>query len=115
MAGRNLVFCCSRRAHDPRLMTCLPNFVLGPRPGPDLNTFAGLVLPGALFSAFSIFFLGSCLRRGLPSEIEGSALIDGLGPFMMLFRIIPCRMGRAAGHAVPVELSSTAWTPTSGH
>ena len=91
--GRNLVFSLFLGAlMIPGIMTLLPNFVLVHDLGLT-NTFAGLVLPGALFSAFSIFFLRQFLL-GLPSEIEDAALIDGLGPFMMLFRItVPMASG----------------------
>jgi multiple sugar transport system permease protein len=91
--GRNLVFSLFLGAlMIPGIMTLLPNFVLIHDLGLT-NTFAGLVLPGALFSAFSIFFLRQFML-GLPSEIEDAALIDGLGPFMMLFRItVPMASG----------------------
>ena len=57
------------------------------------NTFAGLILPGALFSAFGIFFLRQFML-GLSNEVEQAARIDGLGPFGLLFRItIPMTSG----------------------
>jgi multiple sugar transport system permease protein len=91
--GRNVVFSIFLGAlMIPGIMTLLPNFVLIHDLGLT-NTFAGLVLPGALFSAFSIFFLRQFML-GLPSEIEDAALIDGLGPFMVLFRItVPMTSG----------------------
>jgi multiple sugar transport system permease protein len=91
--GRNVVFSIFLGAlMIPGIMTLLPNFVLIHDLGLT-NTFAGLVLPGALFSAFSIFFLRQFML-GLPSEIEDAALIDGLGPFQVLFRItVPMTSG----------------------
>jgi ABC-type glycerol-3-phosphate transport system permease component len=56
-------------------------------------TFAGLILPGALFSAFNIFFLRQFML-GLSSDIEDAALIDGIGRFGLLFRItVPMTAG----------------------
>ncbi len=84
--GRNLVFSLFLGAlMIPGIMTLLPNFVLIHDLGLT-NTFAGLILPGALFSAFGIFFLRQFML-GLSSEIEQAAQIDGLGPLGMLFRM----------------------------
>ena len=91
--GRNLVFSLFLGAlMIPGIMTLLPNFVLIHDLGLT-NTFAGLILPGALFSAFGIFFLRQFML-GLSSEIEQAAHIDGLGPIGMLFRMtIPMSAG----------------------
>jgi multiple sugar transport system permease protein len=91
--GRNLVFSIFLVAlMVPGIMTLLPNFVLIHNLGLT-NTFAGLILPGALFSAFDIFFLRQFML-GLSSEIEEAALIDGLSPLRLLFRItIPLTSG----------------------
>ncbi|MFD7155535.1 carbohydrate ABC transporter permease [Kribbella sp. NPDC059898] len=91
--GRDLVFGVFLSAlMIPGIMTLLPNFVLIHGLGLT-NTFAGLILPGALFSAFSIFFLRQFML-GLPTEIEDAALIDGLGRFRLLFRItVPMSQG----------------------
>jgi ABC-type glycerol-3-phosphate transport system permease component len=91
--GRNAVFAIFLSAlMIPGLMTLLPNFVLIHDLGLT-NTFAGLLLPGALFSAFNIFFLRQFML-GLSSEVEEAALIDGLGPLGLLFRItIPMTSG----------------------
>jgi ABC-type glycerol-3-phosphate transport system permease component len=84
--GRNLVFSIFLSAlMIPGIMTLLPNFVLIHDLGLT-NTFAGLILPGALFSAFNIFFLRQFML-GLSSDIEDAALIDGVGRFKLLFRI----------------------------
>lgn len=91
--GRNLVFAIFLSAlMIPGIMTLLPNFVLIHDLGLT-NTFAGLIAPGALFSAFNVFFLRQFML-GLSSEIEDAALIDGLGPFRLLFRItVPMTQG----------------------
>jgi multiple sugar transport system permease protein len=91
--GRNVVFSIFLGAlMIPGIMTLLPNFVLIHDLGLT-NTFAGLILPGALFSAFNIFFLRQFML-GLSTEIEDAALIDGLGPFRLLLRItIPMTQG----------------------
>ncbi|KRC51728.1 sugar ABC transporter permease [Leifsonia sp. Root227] len=91
--GRNIVFSIFLAAlMIPGIMTLLPNFVLIHDLG-WTNTFAGLIAPSALFSAFAIFFLRQFML-GLSSEIEEAALIDGLGPFKILFRItVPMTTG----------------------
>jgi ABC-type glycerol-3-phosphate transport system permease component len=91
--GRNLVFSLFLGAlMIPGIMTLLPNFVLIHDLGLT-NTFAGLILPGAFFSAFDIFFLRQFML-GLSSEIEQAAMIDGLGPGGILFRItVPMTAG----------------------
>jgi multiple sugar transport system permease protein len=91
--GRDMVFSLFLTAlMVPGIMTLLPNFVLIHDLGLT-NTFAGLILPGALFSAFGIFFLRQFML-GLSNEIEQAARIDGLGPIGLLFRIsIPMTSG----------------------
>jgi multiple sugar transport system permease protein len=79
----------------PGLMTFLPNFLFIKDLG-LLNTYPGLILPGALFSAFDIFFLRQFML-GLSREIEEAALIDGAGKLRILFRIsIPLTSGPIA-------------------
>jgi multiple sugar transport system permease protein len=85
--GRNLVFSVFLCAlMIPGILTLLPNFVFIKDLG-LVNSFAGLILPGALFSAFDIFFLRQFML-GLSTEIEEAAILDGAGPFTMLFRIV---------------------------
>ena len=84
--GRNLVFSILLSGlMVPGILMLLPNFVLINDLG-LINTFAGLILPGALFSAFNIFFLRQFML-GLSSEVEEAALIDGAGPLKLMFRI----------------------------
>ncbi|MFE4951930.1 carbohydrate ABC transporter permease [Leifsonia sp. NPDC056665] len=76
----------------PALLTFLPNFLFVKDLG-LLNSYAGLILPMALFSAFDIFFLRQFML-GLNNEIEEAALLDGAGPLMVLFRVtIPLTSG----------------------
>ena len=85
--GRNLmfsIFLCALMI--PGILTLLPNFVFIKNLG-LVNSFAGLILPGALFSAFDIFFLRQFML-GLSTEIEEAAIIDGAGRLTVLFRII---------------------------
>ncbi|GAA1440515.1 carbohydrate ABC transporter permease [Leifsonia poae] len=84
--GREVVFSVFLAAlMVPGILTLLPNFVLIKELG-LLNTFAGMILPGALFSAFNIFFLRQFML-GLSTEIEEAALIDGAGKLRVLFRL----------------------------
>ena len=85
--GRNLVFSIFLCAlMIPGILTLLPNFVFIKNLG-LVNSFAGLILPGALFSAFDIFFLRQFML-GLSTEIEEAAILDGAGRFTVLFRIV---------------------------
>ena len=85
--GRNLVFSVFLCAlMIPGILTLLPNFVFVKNLG-LVNSFAGLILPGALFSAFDIFFLRQFML-GLSTEIEEAAILDGAGRLTVLFRIV---------------------------
>ncbi|MGN8048961.1 carbohydrate ABC transporter permease [Curtobacterium sp. 22159] len=84
--GRDLVFSCFLAAlMVPGILTVLPNFVLIKELG-LLNSFAGMILPGALFSAFNIFFLRQFML-GLSTETEEAALLDGAGRLRVLFQL----------------------------
>jgi ABC-type glycerol-3-phosphate transport system permease component len=84
--GRELMFGLFLTAlMVPGILTLLPNFVLVKELG-LLNTFAGMILPTALFSAFNIFFLRQFML-GLSTETEEAALIDGAGRVRVLFQI----------------------------
>ena len=84
--GRELMFGILLTAlMVPPILTFLPNFVLVKDLG-LLNTFAGMILPGALFSAFNIFFLRQFML-GLSEEIEEAALIDGAGRIRVFFQV----------------------------
>jgi multiple sugar transport system permease protein len=84
--GRNAVFALFLSAlMIPGLFTLLPNFVLIHDLGLT-NTFVGMILPGAIFSAFGIFFLRQFML-GLSTDIEDAAYIDGAGPLKVFYRI----------------------------
>jgi ABC-type glycerol-3-phosphate transport system permease component len=85
--GRNVVFSILLSAlMVPGILTLLPNFVFIKDLGLT-NSFGGMILPGALFSAFNIFFLRQFML-GLSAEIEEAAVIDGAGPLRILFQIV---------------------------
>ena len=94
--GRDLVFSLFLAAlMVPGILTLLPNFVLVKELG-LLNTFGGMILPTALFSAFNIFFMRQFML-GLSTEIEEAALLDGAGRLRILFRLtIPMTSGPIA-------------------
>jgi ABC-type glycerol-3-phosphate transport system permease component len=77
------VFLCALMV--PGILTLLPNFVFTKELG-LLNTFAGMLLPTALFSAFNIFFLRQFMI-GLSPETEEAALIDGAGRIRVFIRV----------------------------
>ncbi|WP_112138850.1 carbohydrate ABC transporter permease [Glycomyces dulcitolivorans] len=91
--GRDFVFGLFLAAlMVPGILTLLPNFVLVRDLG-LLNTFAGMILPYGLFSAFNIFFLRQFML-GLSAETEEAALIDGAGRMRILFGItVPMTSG----------------------
>lgn len=85
--GRDLVFgILMISLMVPLIMVMMPNFVLVKELG-LINTFAGLILPFALFNAFNIFFLRQFFL-GINKEIEEAAIIDGAGRLRVMFRII---------------------------
>ncbi|WP_127355783.1 carbohydrate ABC transporter permease [Actinacidiphila soli] len=105
--GRNLVFNILISAlMVPGVFTLLPNFVFVKNLGLT-NTFAGLLLPGALFQAFTLFFLRQFML-GLSSEVEEAAIIDGAGPLRIFFRII-LPMSSAPIATVSLLMFVNAW------
>jgi ABC-type glycerol-3-phosphate transport system permease component len=85
--GRNALFAVLLTAlMVPQVLTLLPNFVLIKDLG-LLNSFGGMILPTAFFSAFNIFFLRQFML-GLSNEVEEAAIIDGAGPLRVCFRIV---------------------------
>ncbi|MGW0579553.1 carbohydrate ABC transporter permease [Streptomyces sp. NPDC002920] len=84
--GRDVVFGIFFAAlMIPSILLLLPNFVTVKDLG-LLNTYPGLILPIALFSAFNVFFLRQFFL-GMSSEIEEAALIDGASRLRILFQI----------------------------
>jgi multiple sugar transport system permease protein len=52
-----------------------------------VNTFLPLIVPSFFGSAFFIFLIMQFIR-GIPSELDESAKIDGCGKYLIFFRII---------------------------
>ncbi|MFG3023173.1 carbohydrate ABC transporter permease [Streptomyces sp. NPDC048254] len=105
--GRDLVFNILISAlMVPSVFTLLPNFVLVKDLGLT-DTFAGLILPGGLFQAFTLFFLRQFML-GLSSEVEEAAIIDGAGPLRIFFRII-LPMSTAPIATVSLLMFVNAW------
>ncbi|POX44274.1 carbohydrate ABC transporter permease [Streptomyces sp. Ru72] len=105
--GRNLVFNVLISAlMVPGVFTLLPNFVLVKDLGLT-DTFAGLILPGGLFQAFTLFFLRQFML-GLSSEVEEAAIIDGAGPLRIFLRII-LPMSSAPLATVSLLMFVNAW------
>lgn len=70
----------------PGIVLFIPNFVLVKDIG-WLNTYAGLVAPFLLFSAFGIFFLRQFFLS-IPKDLEEAALLDGASRLYIFFRIV---------------------------
>ncbi|MEW1776325.1 carbohydrate ABC transporter permease [Streptomyces sp. NPDC086777] len=105
--GRNLVFNILITAlMVPGVFTLLPNFVFVKDLGLT-NTFAGLILPGALFQAFTLFFLRQFML-GLSTEVEEAAILDGAGPLRIFFKII-LPMSSAPIATVSLLMFVNAW------
>jgi ABC-type glycerol-3-phosphate transport system permease component len=105
--GRNLVFNILITAlMVPSVFTLLPNFVFVKDLGLT-NTFAGLILPGALFQAFTLFFLRQFML-GLSTEVEEAAILDGAGPLRIFFRIV-LPMSSAPIATVSLLMFVNAW------
>jgi ABC-type glycerol-3-phosphate transport system permease component len=84
--GRNTVFNILLGAlMVPAILTLLPNFIFI-RDIHQLNSFTGLILPGAFFSAFNIFFLRQFML-GLSTEVEEAATMDGASRMRIFFTI----------------------------
>jgi multiple sugar transport system permease protein len=105
--GRDMVFNILISAlMVPSVFTLLPNFVLVKDLGLT-DTFAGLILPGGLFQAFTLFFLRQFML-GLSNEVEEAAIIDGAGPLRIFFRII-LPMSSAPIATVSLLMFVNAW------
>ncbi len=85
--GRDKVFALFLAAlMVPPIFTTLPNFVLIKNLG-LLNSFAGIILPGAFMTPFAIFFLRQFFL-GISRELEEAAMIDGAGHRRIFFGMI---------------------------
>jgi multiple sugar transport system permease protein len=70
----------------PNIVLFIPNFILIKDLG-WLNTYAGMVAPFCLVSAFSIFFLRQFFLS-IPFELEEAARLDGASYFAIFWRIV---------------------------
>ncbi|HTJ95628.1 MAG TPA: carbohydrate ABC transporter permease [Pararobbsia sp.] len=70
----------------PNIVLFIPNFILIKDLG-WLNTYAGMVAPFCLVSAFSIFFLRQFFLS-IPYELEEAARLDGASYFTIFWRIV---------------------------
>ena len=85
--GRDKVFALFLAAlMVPPIFTTLPNFVLIKNLG-LLNSFAGIILPGAFMTPFAIFFLRQFFLS-INRELEEAAMIDGAGHRRIFFGIV---------------------------
>lgn len=70
----------------PNIVLLIPNFILIKELG-WLNTYAGMVAPMCLVSAFAIFFLRQAFLS-IPRELEEAARLDGASHLRILWRIV---------------------------
>lgn len=104
--GRDKVFAVFLAAlMVPPIFTTLPNFVLIKNLG-LLNSFAGIILPGAFMTPFAIFFLRQFFL-GINRELEEAAMIDGAGHRRIFFgMIIPLSAAPIATLAILTYINS---------
>ncbi|TCC45276.1 carbohydrate ABC transporter permease [Kribbella capetownensis] len=104
--GRDKVFALFLAAlMVPPIFTTLPNFVLIKNLG-LLNSFAGIILPGAFMTPFAIFFLRQFFL-GISRELEEAAMIDGAGHRKIFFgMIIPMSAAPIATLAILTYINS---------
>lgn len=104
--GRDKVFALFLAAlMVPPIFTTLPNFVLIKNLG-LLNSFAGIILPGAFMTPFAIFFLRQFFL-GISRELEEAAMIDGAGHRRIFFgMIIPMSTAPIATLAILTYINS---------
>jgi multiple sugar transport system permease protein len=90
--GRDLLFALVMATMMlPAVVTLIPLFLVvksmpAPGSGGWLNTYAGLVAPGAA-SAFGIFLFRQYFRT-IPREIDEAAMIDGAGAFRIYWDLV---------------------------
>ncbi|MFK4088175.1 carbohydrate ABC transporter permease [Kribbella sp. NPDC020789] len=89
----------------PPIFTLLPNFVLTKQLG-LLNTIPGLVLPSLLMTPFAVFFLRQFFLS-IPREVEEAALLEGVGPWGMFWRIV---LPMSRGPLITIGLTTIVWS-----
>lgn len=70
----------------PKQVTMVPTYMIMSKIG-WLDTHLALIVPGALFNAFSVFLLRQFVM-GIPNELEEAAIVDGANPFRVYWSVI---------------------------
>lgn len=103
--GRDLIFgLLVAGLMVPPIFTLLPNFILVRDLG-WLNTMAGMVAPSIIMTPFAVFFLRQFFLS-LPREVEEAAIIDGIGPWGIFWRIA---MPMSRGPLITIAMTTTVW------
>nr|WP_255452269.1 carbohydrate ABC transporter permease [Sporosarcina sp. ANT_H38] len=70
----------------PKQVTMVPTYMIMSKIG-WLDTHLALIVPGALFNAFSVFLLRQFIM-GIPNELEEAAVVDGANPLRIFWSVI---------------------------
>lgn len=70
----------------PKQVTMIPLYMIMSKIG-WLDTHLALIVPGALFNAFSVFLLRQFVM-GIPKELEEAAVVDGANPLRIYWSVI---------------------------
>ena len=70
----------------PKQVTMIPMYMIMSKIG-WLDTHLTLIVPGALFNAFSVFLLRQFVM-GIPNDLEEAAVIDGANPLKIYWKVI---------------------------
>lgn len=70
----------------PKQVTMIPTYMIMSQIG-WLDTHLALIVPGALFNAFSVFLLRQFIM-GVPNELEEAAVVDGANPLRIYWSVI---------------------------
>lgn len=70
----------------PKQVTMIPTYMIMSSIG-WLDTHLTLIVPGALFNAFSVFLLRQFMM-GIPNELEEAAVMDGANPLRIYWNIV---------------------------
>lgn len=70
----------------PKQVTMIPTYMIMGEIG-WLDTHYSLIVPGALFNAFSVFLLRQFIM-GIPNDLEEAAVVDGANPLKIYWSVI---------------------------
>jgi len=70
----------------PKQVTMIPTYMIMGKIG-WLDTHLSLIVPGALFNAFSVFLLRQFIM-GIPNDLEEAAVVDGANPLKIYWSVI---------------------------